>query len=63
MSTLKRLLGYLRKYWLFMLMALLALTVSQVTRMAVPEITQRAIDIAILQGRKGLLAVLALSIV
>ena len=64
MSTLKRLLGYLKKYWFFLMLAFLALIVSQILMtIAVPEITQRAIDIAIMQGRKGLLAILALSIV
>jgi ATP-binding cassette subfamily B multidrug efflux pump len=63
MSTLKRLLGYLKKHWFFLLLALLSLTVNRVLTMAVPEISQRAIDIAIAEHRHGLLAVLALAIV
>jgi len=63
MPTLKRLLGYLKKYWFFLLLAFLSLMINRVLTLAVPEITQRAIDIAIPQGRRGLLAALALSIV
>ena len=63
MPTLKRLLAYLKKYWFFLTLALLALMVNRVLVMAVPEITQRIIDTAIADGRRGLLAVLALSIV
>lgn len=63
MSTLKRLLGYLRKYWFFVLLAFLALLINRVFTLAVPEITQKAIDVAIVQHRYGLLAILALSVV
>jgi len=63
MPTLKRLLGYLKKYWFFLLLAFLSLMINRTLTLAVPEITQRAIDIAIMQGRRGLLAALALSIV
>jgi len=63
MSTLKRLLGYLKRYWFFLLLAFLSLMINRGLTLAVPEITQRAIDIAIPQGRRGLLAALALSIV
>ena len=63
MSTLKRLLEYLKKYWLFLLLALLSLIINRILTLAVPELSQRAIDIAIAQRRHGLLAVLALSIV
>lgn len=63
MPTLKRLLGYLRKYWFFLLLAFLSLMINRTLTLAVPEITQRAIDIAIMEGRRGLLAALALSIV
>ena len=45
------------------MLALLALTINRILTMAAPELSQRAIDIAIGQGRRGLLAVLALSIV
>ncbi len=63
MHILTRLLKYLKKYWYFMFLALLALLVNRVLTLAVPEITQRAIDIAIGQKRYGLLGILALSIV
>ena len=63
MPTLKRLLAYLRKYWFFLMLALLALMVNRVLIMAVPELTQRIIDFAIPEGRRGWLAILALSIV
>ncbi|MBD3182900.1 ATP-binding cassette domain-containing protein [Candidatus Poribacteria bacterium] len=63
MPTLKRLLGYLKKYWFFLLLALLALTINRVLTMAVPEISQRAIDIAIGQKNYSLLVILAISIV
>ena len=63
MPTLKLLLGYLKEYWFFLLLAFLALMVNRTLTLAVPEITQRAIDIAIMEGRRGLLAALALSIV
>ncbi len=55
MHILTRLLKYLKKYWYFMFLALLALLVNRVLTLAVPEITQRAIDIAIGQKRYGLL--------
>ncbi|MGB9597907.1 MAG: ABC transporter transmembrane domain-containing protein, partial [Candidatus Poribacteria bacterium] len=63
MHILSRLLKYLKKYWYFMFLALLALLINRVLTLAVPEITQRAIDIAIGQKRYGLLGILALSIV
>jgi ABC-type multidrug transport system fused ATPase/permease subunit len=63
MHILKRLLAYLNKYWHFVLLALLALLINRVLTLAIPEITQRAIDIAIVQKRINLLAILALSIV
>jgi len=63
MPTLKRLLAYLKRYWFFLTLALLALLVNRVLVMAVPEITQRIIDTAIADERRGLLAILALSIV
>ena len=63
MSTLRRLLRYLKKYWFFLSLALLSLTINRVLTLAVPELTQRAIDIAIVQKRHMLLAILALSIV
>ncbi|MFC1714523.1 ABC transporter ATP-binding protein [Candidatus Poribacteria bacterium] len=63
MSTLKRLLAYLGKYWFLLTLALLALAINRALTLAVPEITQRIIDIAIAEGRRGLLAVLSLSIV
>lgn len=63
MPTLRRLLRYLNKYWFFLLLAFLSLIITRVITLAVPEITQRAIDIAIVQHRHGLLAVLALSTV
>jgi len=63
MLIIKRLLGYLKKYWLFLVLALLALAINRVLMLAAPEITQRAIDIAIVSHRYGLLAILALSIV
>jgi ATP-binding cassette subfamily B protein len=44
-------------------LALLALLINRVLNLAIPEITQRAIDIAIVQKRHGLLVILALSIV
>ncbi len=37
--------------------------INRTLTLAVPEITQRAIDVAIMEGRRGLLAALALSIV
>ena len=46
-----------------MLLALLALLINRVLTLAIPEITQRAIDIAIVQKRLELLVILALSIV
>lgn len=46
-----------------MLLALLALLINRVLTLAIPEITQRAIDIAIVQKQYELLAILALSIV
>ena len=63
MPTLKRLLGYLKKYWFFMMLAFMALIINRALAMAAPELTQRIIDVAIAEGRRGLLAVLALSIV
>lgn len=63
MITLKRLLRYLTRYWFFLILALLAMTINRVLAMAVPELSQRAIDVAIEQRRLGLLAFLALSIV
>ena len=63
MSTLKRLLRYLIKYWFFLMLALLALMINRILTMVVPEVTQRAIDIAVVQKRYGLLSFLALSIV
>ena len=63
MPTLKRLLAYLGKYWFFLTLALLALAINRALTLAVPEITQRIIDIAIAEDRRGLLAVLSLSIV
>lgn len=63
MHILRRLLAYLNKYWHFVLLALLALLINRVLTLAIPEITQRAIDIAIVQKRLELLAILALSIV
>jgi len=63
MPTLKRLLGYLKKYWFFLTLALLALTINRLLTIAVPELTQRIIDVAIVEKRRGLLAVLSLSIV
>ena len=63
MRILRRLLGYLKKYWFFVFLALLALLINRVLNLAIPEITQRAIDIAIVQKRHGLLVILALSIV
>jgi len=63
MVTLKRLLRYLTKYWFFLLLALLSLTINRILTMAVPELSQRAIDIAIAEHRHKLLAVLALAIV
>jgi ATP-binding cassette subfamily B protein len=63
MHILRRLLAYLNKYWHFVLLALLALLINRVLTLAIPEITQRAIDIAIVQKRYELLAILALSIV
>ncbi len=63
MITLKRLLRYLTRYWFFLVLALLAMTINRVLAMAVPELSQRAIDVAIEQRRLGLLAFLALSIV
>ncbi|MDQ1316422.1 MAG: ATP-binding cassette, subfamily multidrug efflux pump [Candidatus Poribacteria bacterium] len=63
MHILRRLLAYLSKYWYFVLLALLALLINRVLTLAIPEITQRAIDIAIVQKRHELLAILALSIV
>jgi len=63
MLILRRLLGYLKKYWFFVFLALLALLINRVLNLAIPEITQRAIDIAIVQKRHGLLVILALSIV
>lgn len=63
MPTLKRLLKYLRKYWFFMMLALMALTINRLLVMAVPELTQRAIDLAIPDKRYNLLAILSLSIV
>ncbi len=63
MPTLKRLLGYLKKYWFFMTLAFAALMVNRALAMAAPELTQRIIDVAIAEGRRDLLAVLALSIV
>jgi len=63
MHILRRLLTYLNRYWHFVLLALLALLINRVLTLAIPEITQRAIDIAIVQKRYELLAILALSIV
>lgn len=63
MITLKRLLRYLTRYWFFLVLALLAMMINRVLSMAVPELSQRAIDVAIEQRRLGLLAFLALSIV
>jgi len=63
MRILRRLLGYLKKYWFFVFLALMALLINRVLNLAIPEITQRAIDIAIVQKRHGLLVILALSIV
>jgi ATP-binding cassette subfamily B multidrug efflux pump len=63
MHILRRLLVYLNKYWHFVLLALLALLINRVLTLAIPEITQRAIDIAIVQKQYELLAILALSIV
>jgi len=63
MQILRRLLGYLKKYWHLVLLAILALLINRVLTLAIPEITQRAIDVAIVQKRYELLAILALSIV
>ena len=63
MSTLKRLLGYMKKHWFFLMLALLSLAINRILIMAVPEISQRAIDTAIEGHRRGYLGVLALSIV
>ena len=63
MQTLKRLLGYMKKYWFFLLLALIAMAVNRLLALAVPEISQRALDIAIAQHQKRLLGILALSIV
>ena len=63
MITLKRLLRYLTRYWFFLILALLAMTINRVLAMAVPEFSQRAIDVAIVERRYGLLAFLALGIV
>ncbi len=63
MTTLRRLLRYLTKYWFFLILAFLALIINRVLTLAVPELSQRAIDIAIAEGRYELLAVLALAIV
>lgn len=63
MPTLRRLLAYLKKYWFFLTLALLALTINRLLTIAVPELTQRIIDVAIVEKRRGLLAVLSLSIV
>jgi len=63
MSILRRLLKYLKKYWFLMFLAFIALVATRVLTLAVPEITQRAIDVAIEQHRYNLLIVLALSVV
>jgi len=63
MITLKRLLRYLTRYWFFLVLALLSMTINRVLAMAVPELSQRAIDVAIVDRRYGLLAFLALGIV
>jgi ABC-type multidrug transport system fused ATPase/permease subunit len=63
MHILGRLLLYLKKYWHFMFLALLALLINRALTLAVPEITQRAIDIAIGEKRYQLLMILSLSIV
>lgn len=63
MNILKRLLGFLNKYWHFVLLALLAMLINRVLTLAVPEITQRAIDVAINENKYSLLVILALSII
>ena len=45
------------------MLALLALMINRILTMAVPEITQRAIDVAVVQKQHRLLAILALSTV
>jgi ATP-binding cassette subfamily B multidrug efflux pump len=63
MHILRRLLQYLKKYWHFMFLAILALLINRALMLAVPEITQRAIDIAIGEKRYQLLVILSLSII
>ncbi len=63
MTILGRLLGYLKKYWFLMLLALLALLTTRVLMLAVPQVTQMAIDKAIDNHNYRLLVILALSIV
>jgi ATP-binding cassette subfamily B multidrug efflux pump len=63
MLILRRLLGFLKKYWHLVLLALLAMLINRVLTLAVPEITQRAIDVAIDENRYNLLVIFALSIV
>lgn len=63
MDVLRRLLGYLKKYWHFMLLALIAMMINRVLMLSAPELTERAIDIAITNHNYRLLAILSLSIV
>ncbi|HGJ64250.1 TPA: ABC transporter ATP-binding protein [bacterium] len=63
MQILGRLLGFLKKYWHLMFFALLAMLINRILTLAVPEITQRAIDVAIDEKKYNLLVILSLSIV
>ncbi len=63
MTILGRLLSYLKKYWFLMFLALLALLITRILMLSVPQVTQMAIDKAIDNHNYKLLAILALSIV
>lgn len=63
MHILRRLLGYLKRYWYFILLALIAMMINRVLMLSAPELTERAIDIAISNHNYRLLAILSLSIV
>ena len=63
MQILKRLLGYLRKYWYLVLAALICTLIGTVLNLAMPWLLKEAIDRTLVQKEYRLLGVLALSIV
>ena len=63
MHILKRLFGYLKKYWLLALAALICTLVGTALNLAMPWLLKEAIDRTLVQKEYRLLGVLALSIV